>query len=86
MADASDNVSYYKWRVVRLKEDGLHWPFLHMDVGEAFIEGDLSKWASLRTRASSLKRKFAEQDMDRMWSVKKEYHGGKHLIVVRRTL
>lgn len=85
MADASDKVKYREWRIVRLAHDGMHWPFLHMDVGESFVEGDLKKWGTLRTRASSLRRKFGEKDMDRMWSVKKETHNGTSVIVVRRT-
>jgi hypothetical protein len=85
MPDASAYVKVKEWRIVRLEEDGPHWPFLDMDVGEAFIEGDVSKWGSLRTRASSLRRKFGDRDMDRSWSVKKEAHDGVDVIVVRRT-
>lgn len=85
MPDASANTKVREWRVVRLEEDGPHWPFLEMDVGEAFVEGDLSKWGSLRTRASSLRRRFGERDMDRSWSVKKERHNDVDVLVVRRT-
>jgi hypothetical protein len=83
--DASDKVPYKEWRLVRLKPEGMHWPFLEMDVGEAFVEGDLSRWASLRTRASKLRRKFGDRDMDRSWSVRKETHNGNDVLVVRRT-
>lgn len=85
MPDASNTVAYREWRLVRLIEDGPHWPFLEMDVGEAFVEGDVSKWGSLRTKASIIRRRFLDLSMERSWSVKKEATEHGSVIVVRRT-
>lgn len=84
MPDASAHVSCRRWRIVVLDQDDEQWPFLHLDVGEAFVEGDLSKWASLRVRASVLRKRYLEMDMDRRWTVRKENHNGTDVIVVRR--
>jgi hypothetical protein len=83
--DASDKVTYHEWRLVRMDPEECRWPFMYMDVGEAFVEGDLSKWASLRVRASKLRARFLDYSMERCWSVRKETHNGEEVIVVRRT-
>lgn len=85
MPDGSTHVDFTEWRVVRLPKDGPIWPFLELDVGESFVESDVSKWPSLRTKASILRRKYLDRDMDRAWAVRKENHSGNYVIVVRRT-
>lgn len=85
MGDASDKVDFREWRIIRLGPDDQHWPFMELDVGECFVEGDLSRWGSLRTRASSLRKKFGDLGLDRSWSVRKEIHNGSAVLVVRRT-
>jgi hypothetical protein len=82
MADASDKVEYTDWRIVRIRpERGRVWPFLELDVGESFVEGDLSKWACLRTKASTLRRRFMSRGMDRGWAVRKQ----DDVLIVTRT-
>lgn len=83
MPDASHKVPHTSWRIIRIDPDK-RWPFRELDVGEAFVEGDLSAWLTLRVRASQLHREFLEFGMERSWSVRKEVHGGTEVIVVRR--
>lgn len=81
MPDGSAHVDFTEWRIVRIPKDGPHWPFLELDVGESFVEDDLSKWATLRTKACILRRRYLDRDMDRAWAVRKK----DNVIIVRRT-
>lgn len=82
MPDGSANVDFVEWRIVRLPK-GLNapqWPFLELDVDECFIEDDLSKWGSIRTKACTLRRRFEKAGIVRTWQVSKT----NDMIVVRR--